>query len=148
MSTDPFAAPAPPGEGISWKDFNGSLLLIEPKEVHTDFKTSYGVAERVVRADVSVLDGPNSGTTIPDTLIFPKVLVGQTAPQIGKRVLGRLGQGEAKPGQSAPWLLSEATDQDRQVGMQWLQQNATAQPAPAAGQQWQQTPQGNGQVPF
>jgi hypothetical protein len=151
--SDMFAAPAPPGEGIPWKDFNGCLLLIEPKEVHTDFKTSYGVAERVVRADVAVLDGPQAGTPINDTLIFPKVLVSQTAPQIGKRVLGRLGQGEAKPGQSPPWMLSEATPQDMELGARWVNRQAEQQVAqPAQPQQAAQQPaqagQGGQQVPF
>lgn len=161
MSNDPFTDPAPPGEGIKWQDYNGSLLLIEPKGVETDFKTSYGVSDRVVRADVAVLDGPHAGTTIADTLIFPKVLVGQTAGQVGAKVLGRLTQGEAKPGQSPPWKLAEATDQDKQLGMQWLTSQAgqqMAQPAPAqqqapAGQAWQQGAQQQpaaqgGQVPF
>lgn len=146
MSNDPFAAPAAPGEGIKWQDFNGALLLIEPKEVATGIQTSYGTTD-AVRADVAVLDGPHAGATIPDTLVFPKVLQGQLKSQIGAKVLGRLGQGTAKPGQSAPWLLSEATDQDKQTGMQWLQQNATAQPAAAAPPQGQPQQQG-GQVPF
>lgn len=152
MSNDPFAAPAAPSSGISWQDFNGALLMIEPKSIETGIQTSYGVAD-AVRADVTVLDGPHGGTNVPDTLVFPKLLQGQLKSQVGAKVLGRLGQGQAKPGQSAPWMLSEATDQDKQTAMQWLQQTATAQPAPAAqptaAQAWQQQPQQQGgQVPF
>lgn len=151
MSTDPFAAPAPPGEGIKWQDFNGALLLIEPKSAGEVIQTSYGESE-AVRADVAVLDGPHAGATIADTLVFPKILQGQLKSQIGAKVLGRLGQGQAKPGQSPPWMLSEATPEDKQVGMQWLSQNATAQPGPApqaqaAGQAWQPQQQGTA-VPF
>lgn len=141
MSANPFAAPAPPGDGIKWDDLNGSLLLIEPKGVQAGIQTVYGTAD-AVQADVVVLDGPKTGETYVDTLVFPKVMQGQLKAQIGAKVLGRLGQGQAKTGQSPPWLLSEATPQDQQIGRTWLTQNGPSQP------QVPQQPQQGGNVPF
>lgn len=134
MSANPFAAPAPPGAGIKWDDLNGRLLLIEPTAVKTDIKTSFGDADAVV-ADIAVLDGDPKGDTYPEALVFPKVLQGQLKSKLGDKVLGRLGQGTAKPGQSAPWLLEEASPADYDIGVRYLEYRKTteiAKPAPAA----------------
>jgi len=125
-----FAAPAA-ASGIDLKELNGSLLLIEPAAIEEDIATVHGPSS-AIRADVSVLDGELKGEIYEDTLLFPKVLQGQLRPRIGQKVLGRLGQGVAKPGQSAPWTLNEATDQDKQVATAFLNQrtaNETAAPA-------------------
>lgn len=145
MADQPFAPPAPPGEGIAWPDLLGSLLLINVISAETGIQTSYGAAD-AIRADVTVLDGPNAGKEHLDTLIFPKVLQSQLRARVGGKVLGRLTQGQAKPGQSAPWLLAEATEQDQQTAMAWLnrQMSAPAQPDP---NQQQQPPQAAAQPP-
>lgn len=127
MSDSPFAAPAAPGDGITWADLKGCLLLIEPISVETDINTSYGMSD-AVRANVVVLDGEEKGERYDNTLVFPKLLQSQLSSKIGQKVLGRLGQGQQKPGQSPPWILSEATEQDQQVGLAYLQSNETAQP--------------------
>lgn len=161
MST-PFAPPSSPSDGIKWADLAGSLLLIEPLSVETNIQTAYGAAD-AVRANVVVLDGAQAGTEYNDTLIFPKLLQSQVRSNIGTKVLGRLGTGQGKPGQSPPWLLSEANEADQQVGMAWLnrqiaapapaqQQPAAQYPPPAAmgqqqGQQWPQQQQ-PASVPF
>lgn len=145
MTDSPFAAPAAPSAGISWADFKGCLLLIEPTTFKQGVQTSYGTAD-AVQANVVVLDGPHAGTEIPDTLIFPKILVSQTQSRVGQKVLGRLGQGQAKQGQSPPWMLSEATPEDQELGMRWL--NRTTQPAPAAAPAEPQQQAQDGRVPF
>lgn len=117
MTESPFAAPATTS-GIEWKSLLGRLLLIEPSGSET-VNTVHGPNE-AVRGDVIVLDGPEPGTRYDDTLVFPKVLAGQLRPKIGQKVLGRLGQGQAKSGQSAPWILAEATAEDVQVGTAYL----------------------------
>lgn len=153
MST-PFAPPSPPGSGIDFKELNGALLLIEVISIETGIQTSFG-SNDAVRADVHVLDGPKAGERFLDTLIFPKVLQGQLKRSVGQKVLGRLGQGQAKPGQSPPWLLAEATPQDQQVGVQYLNsqlaqpQQPQQTPAPQQQQQgWGQQGQQGGNVPF
>jgi cytosine/adenosine deaminase-related metal-dependent hydrolase len=71
------------------------------------------------RCDIAVLDGDCKGDVYADTLIFPRVLIGQLRPNIGKKVLGRLGQGTAKPGQSAPWTLLASSDDDKATAVKY-----------------------------
>lgn len=129
--TDPFASPGSTS-GVDYKELNGRLLLIQPRALEDGIHTSLGTKE-AIRADIVVLDGPTAGTEHTDTLVFPRVLIGQLRSRIGQKVLGRLGQGAAKPGQSAPWILQEATDADKQVGLAWLSKNTLAAPAAASG---------------
>jgi len=105
-----FASPAS-ATGIDWADLNGRLLIFTVTEVVKDINTNFGTTD-AVRATVTVVDGPEAGTEHTDTLVFPRVLKSQLAPNVGKQVLGRLGQGVAKPSQSAPWILQEATEED------------------------------------
>jgi hypothetical protein len=106
-----YALPAT-ATGIDLNEINGALLLITVHKQEFGVQTSFG-AQDPIRADVVVLDGANKGTKHDDTLLFPKVLQGQLKSSAGgKRVLGRLGKGEAKPGQSAPWKLTAPTEDD------------------------------------
>lgn len=137
--SSPFANPAPPSEGITWEELKGSLLLIDVLGVEEDIKTSYGVSD-AVRANVVVLDGTQKGEEYPNTLIFPKVLISQTRTMVGQKVLGRLSQTQTSSGHTA-WILNEATEQDQQVGMSYLNSKSTSQPA-------QQQQKQNDTVPF
>lgn len=120
MSTDMFDGPAS-STGIVWEDIKGRLLLVTPHEVSKDIQTSYGATD-AVRADVVVLDGPGSPEEYKDTLIFPKVLQGQVRGNAGtgRMNLGRLGQGNKKPGQSPPWMLGDPTDADKAVARAYI----------------------------
>lgn len=119
MSANPFAAPAPATGGVDLKTLLGALLIIEPLSAETGIQTTFGPSD-AVRANVHVVDGALAGEVHEDTLIFPKVLQGQLKSRIGQKVLGRLGQGQAKPGQSAPWVLQEATPADITAGTAYL----------------------------
>jgi hypothetical protein len=127
--TDPFASPGSPSGGITWADHKGALLLVSPLKVEDAVPTSYGDKE-AIRADVVVLDGARAGEEHPDALIFPGVLISQLRRNVGKRVIGRLGQGRAKSGQQPPWLLEEATDADKQIGVKYLAGGLAAASAP------------------
>jgi len=125
-----FEAPAASG-GVTWENLKGALLVIEPHKVEEKIATSFGEKE-AVRADVHVIDGPQKGETHLDTLIFPGVLIGQTRSMLGKKVLGRLGQGAGKPGQKPPWKLEEATAADQAAAQAWLaSRNSFAAPTAA-----------------
>lgn len=119
-----FAAPATP-TGIEWASLNGALLLIEPVEVVTGINTNFGTTD-AVRASVTVLDGDHKDDQYPDTLVFPKVLQSQLNSRVGQKVLGRLAQGTAKPGQSPPWMLNPGTPADEQTATQYLANQFTA----------------------
>lgn len=124
--------------GIQWADHNGRLMLIEPHAVETGVKTSLGEKD-AVRADVTIIDADGGPQEFHDALIFPRVLMSQTRSMIGKKVLGRLGQGQAKPGQNAPWRLDDPTDADIAAGTAYVQQRDQAVTGPAGG---------GGQPPF
>jgi hypothetical protein len=118
-----YALPAAPGTGDGDKlpalaDLLGVLLRIEVLETLTNIETTFGPASPV-RCNVVALDGDHKGETFEDSLIFPRVLVSQLKPSVGKVVLGRLGKGSAKPGKSAPWLLQAATEEDIAVARKY-----------------------------
>ena len=115
-----FVSAAPPTGGITWADHKGALLIIEPLSVETGIKTSFGDAD-AVKANVHVLTGPDTAETFDDCLVFPKLLASQLRSQIGKKVVGRLGNGVAKPGQSAPWILEAAGAEDLQKAKDYLE---------------------------
>jgi hypothetical protein len=120
-----FAAPAS-ATGIDWSTLNGALLIIDVTEVVKDINTNFGTTN-AVRATVTVVDGAKAGDEYADTLVFPKMLQSQLSPLIGKTVLGRLGQGLAKPGQSAPWTLTEANPADQTTAANFVAARAANQ---------------------
>ena len=101
-----FTAPAAGGgSDVRPADLEGHLLIVEPLEYCESIPTSMGDkdAVRVTLHDVT------ESATFNDVLWFPKVLVGSLKGRIGQKVLGVLGKGTAKPGQSAPWILIDAS---------------------------------------
>jgi hypothetical protein len=122
MFNDPSTA-----TGIDWKELHGSLLLFKVHGQEVGIKTVHGDSN-AIRADVHVLDGDKDGEVFTDTLVFPKVLQSQLKPSIGGMVLGRLGQGHKKPGQSPPWTLAAATDADKATGRTYYEQKMADTP--------------------
>lgn len=118
-----FVSAAPPSGGITWADHKGKLLIIEPQSFEQGIPTAFGDAD-AVKANVHVITGPGESEDFPEALVFPKLLASQLKGQIGKKVVGRLGTGTAKPGQSAPWLLEEATAEDLTKAQEWLAKQA------------------------
>lgn len=104
-------AAEPGGQGIDWNEFTGKLFVVEPLEVEKDVNTVHGVTD-AVRANVYVLLGKNKSEEFEDTLIFPRVLQSQTRRKIGRIVVGRLEQGEAKRGQNPPWVFAAGSASD------------------------------------
>lgn len=121
MTTDPFSGPAS-ASGVKVTEFEGRLLLVTPTAYEEGIETQYG-AKDAVRASVVVIDeeAPEKSEKHDDVLMFQGRLIGQTKPFVGKGlVLGRLGKGEAKKGQSAPWMLEDPTDDDKVKGREYL----------------------------
>ena len=101
-----FAAPAAGGgSDIRPADLEGHLLVVEPLEYVASIPTSMGDKDAV---RVTIHDITDTAT-YEDVLWFPKVLVGSLKGRVGQKVLAVLGKGTAKPGQSAPWILVDAT---------------------------------------
>lgn len=117
---------APSGAGINYEDFIGKLFVVEPLEVEKGVKTIHGESD-AVRSNVYVLLGPDKTEEFEDTLIFPKVLQSQTRRKIGSYVVGRLGQGEAKRGQNAPWVFEAPSDGDLSKASKFLLSQGAAE---------------------
>lgn len=101
------------GAQFPYEEHLGQLLIITPTNFEEKIPTIHGESD-AVRANILVVDGPDAGEQFDDVLIFPRVLVSVLRGKIGSPmpVLGRLAQGEAKRGQSAPWILGPFTEED------------------------------------
>src|SRR5215207_9409652 len=109
----------PGGDSLDLDELLGSLLLFDVLEQVPEMQTVNGPTT-AVRVDVAVLDGTHKGETHNDALVFPRVLQQQLRPWVGAKVLGRLGKGQPKPGKSAPWTLTAATDADKETARKYV----------------------------
>ncbi len=100
-----FAAPASSEVGPKPADLQGHLLIVTPTAYKTGITTSLGEAE-AIECDVVDLDTNEQHFSV---LFFNVALRSALKPNIGAQVLARIGQGVAKPGKSAPWVLLDAT---------------------------------------
>lgn len=119
--------PAVPNADDKWTaaEHVGNLLLFFPTEVRRGLKTSNGDTDAVACSRVVNLD---TGRILHNTMIFGTALV----PNIGGGapdgvVLGRLGQGEGKPGQSKPWILLPHDENELRICQEWLARDAQGQ---------------------
>ena len=121
-----FSSPSTTSEGIKVADLANHLLIIEPVEYKTGIDTVHGKAEAV---EVNVVDLDNGNAKHENLLWFNVALRNALKTKIGHKVLARIGQGSAKPGKSAPWILLDATADASAVA----KANAylTSAPAPA-----------------
>lgn len=131
---------------IKWDDHKGQLVLIWAKQ-EKPF-TYDGETKDVIQADVVVLDPPDSAPIkYSNVLVFPRVMQGQIRNNIGRNRpnLGRVAKGEAKPRQTAPWILTDPTEDDKKLAVTYLQKpNAVAaEPSRDSGPAWD-----GGEPPF
>jgi len=120
--TDDFVAAPAPGDPLDFNTLLGSLLVFQVTELVEHVPTVHTMAGEktpAVRADVYALDGSKAGYERKDALVFPRVLQGQLRPNVGKKVLGRLRKGEAKPGKNPAWELAPATQEDLRLAQEW-----------------------------
>jgi hypothetical protein len=133
---DPFEDPVT-ATPLPYTELQGSLLLFRVLSYEEHVPTSYTIAgERspAIRANVTVLDGTLAGENYVEVLVFPKKLQAQLRARVGKMVLGRLGQGEARKGQNAPWELIAATPQDKALAMRAVSDDGRPSDGPASSQ--------------
>jgi hypothetical protein len=123
------------GDQIVWEDLNGALLFVQPTSIEKGINTQHGQRDAVY-ANIAVLDGEHGGDKYRDALVFPATLVGQLKRStMGKMILGRLVQGEAKidpeTGEQAvnpatgepynkPWKFDKPTDADKTEARAYL----------------------------
>ena len=121
-----FAAPSTQSESVKVADLAGHLLIITPTEYKTGIQTIHGSAEAV---EVEVVD-LDTKQTHASLLWFNVALRNALKNKIGQKVLAKIGQGAAKPGKSAPWMLVDATGDANAVAL--ANAYLTSAPTPAA----------------
>ena len=132
MTTTDYADPAASnGDTFKPAEHNGALLLITGIVQEHDVVTEFGTANPI-RCNIAVLDGDHKADTYNDTFLFGVALINKLKAYDGtdKKVLARLGQGDAKPGRSAPWILEPGTDADRETARKYEEWAAKQAPAP------------------
>jgi hypothetical protein len=128
VEEDPFGDPAS-GDFLNKEamaELNGSLWLVKVHEYEQNIPTEYSEAGKdtpAIRADVIVLDGEHAGRVYESTLIFGRRMVPQLKPRVGKMIVGRLTQGEKKKGKNAPWVLDNATPEEKKTAKAWLDEH-------------------------
>lgn len=111
-------------------EIENHLLVVEPTEYIEKMSTQMGESD-AVRCTVHDI---TSKTTHDEVLWFSTVLVGSLRSRIGAKVLGVMSKGVAKPGQTAPWVLQDASGVPEAVkaAQDYLAAHAPSQPVPAA----------------
>lgn len=109
------------GDQVKVAELVGCLVLIWVREFREDIPTTFGASDAIA-CDIHVLDGTKGGEKFENTLIFQRALIGSLKSAIGgDPVLGRIGQGVAKPGQSPPYILNPFTDADAALATGYIQ---------------------------
>lgn len=121
-----FASPGNQSESVKVADLANHLLIITPVEYKTGIQTVHGIAEAV---EVNVYDLDTS-TEYNSLLWFNVALRNALKTKLNQKVLARIGQGPAKPGKSAPWILLDATSDA--VAIAKANAYLAAPPAPVA----------------
>lgn len=101
-----FTAPSTSNESVKVADLAGQLLIITPVEYKTGIQTVHGKAD-AIEVNIVNLD---TNKTHDSVLFFNVALKSALKSKINEKVLARIGQGSAKPGKSAPWILIDATN--------------------------------------
>ena len=107
-----FTSPATSGGAVlKPAELEGHLLVVEPEEFIENMPTAMGTSD-AIRVTVHDITDSISAESV---LWFNKVLVANLKARIGQKVLAVMGQGTARPGQSAPWILVDASSEPTAV---------------------------------
>lgn len=123
-----FASPGNQSESVKVADLANHLLIITPIEYKTGIQTVHGIAEAV---EVNVYD-LDTNTEHNSLLWFNVALRNALKTKLNQKVLARIGQGPAKPGKSAPWILLDATSDAAAIAKANAYLAATPAPVAAA----------------
>lgn len=122
-----FSPPSMNDGNIKVADLAGQLLIITPTDYKTGIKTVHGDAEAVEVGIVNL----DTDKTYDSVLFFNVALRNALKQKIGQKVLARIGQGTAKPGKSAPWILLDATTDAAALAKANAYLGTASAPAPA-----------------
>jgi hypothetical protein len=108
----------------------GRLILFVDITREDGVHTGFGEADAARCRLVVTLDGPDAPDVIDDQRFFGNL--GQILRRKGDRILlGRLGRGEARNGNSAPWIINKYTDDDLEIAKKWLATEDTPKDDPS-----------------
>jgi hypothetical protein len=108
------------GDQVKVADLLGSLTLIWVRDYREEIVTSFGPKDAVA-VDIHVLDGPKGGEKFDNVFLFQGALIGSLRSAAGgEPVLARIGQGIAKPNQSAPYVLLPYTADDAALATAYI----------------------------
>lgn len=116
----------PSGMGDQWKasEHVGRLVaFVEPER--KEMETKFGSQEATVCRFIVVLDGDDAGSVFDDPIVFGNISRDAFSNGDEKVVLGVVGVGDPKPGQSPPFILSAATDEQKSTAAAWFTQHAS-----------------------
>jgi hypothetical protein len=131
---DPFSNPQSGFDKV--QDYAEFAMIITPRDYLTGLTTQHSKSPGdtdAVEADVVILYPDGTVKEIPLARIFPGGLIGQLRRSMGQMVIGRLGKQDTPKGQA--WVLNQATEGDRALGVAYLQAKAQGKlktPAPTA----------------
>lgn len=100
------------GDQLAPKDIVGHTLILSPIEYIPSIKTSFDKADetsQAIKCNVVDFVDTDNPAIYRGVLFFNVSIYNNLKKQIGEHVAGRFYQGQAKTGQSAPWLLQDVT---------------------------------------
>lgn len=123
-----FASPASASAGPKPADLQGQLLIFKPIEYRSGIDTVNGPAD-AISCDIINLD---TNEEHGDVLFFNIAIRNALRSLIGQRVLGRIQQGIAKPGKTAPWIIVDASTDATAIAKAQAYKPGAATPPAAA----------------
>jgi hypothetical protein len=151
------------GEFVKIEELLGKPVLFTPIEYIEGMTTAFGENKDAVRADIVDLD---TGDEYMDQLVFQGKLIATLKRRITKspvkidrdpvtgvftesvittvkRVLGVLSKGEAQRGQNAPYILTPASDAQKDLARAYQAENPTPDPVTTVVRQYVHDATGN-----
>lgn len=122
MSEWGFGDPSGLGDQFKTADYVGELAAFVEGRRETA-NTKFGETEVTKCRYVVLLTGGEAGTVFDDPIIFGNISKDVLSHET-KIVLGRIAQGEAKPGKNPPFILNPASDDDKKLAGEWFDANA------------------------
>ena len=142
-----FSAPkAGASDRLAPEQCAGHLLMIVPVKLHVAFFAGRPIKDSnppamsapsdAIQVNVVDFDTPGSPTVYKGVMWGQKVIAEGLADQIGETILARFYKGVAKGGNSAPWLLEDATGKPEDVAraIGWRNANPTWQAGPSTAE--------------
>jgi len=100
-------------------EYEGDLVLVYPVEHIEEITTTNGTKD-AVSSDIIVLS--RGAEKHEGAFVFGGKMIGRLKRNLasGRPVLGRIGKGEAKKGQNAPWVFLDPSEEDKQLARDYL----------------------------